>query len=265
MKKLVYLLFFTFIICFSPSLHSDCFLIKKGTDFLVDEGDYKTRHAPCCTFNLALSLMGFDKKILLDSERPEWPYKPHYNASRDILKQPHHPRSWMRNSSVWFSQVLLEQLTIDTVKEYLSLLNYGNQNTLGYKKRDHDQLPLPFWISSSLEISPLEQIEFLEKLVNSRFKLSESYQALTRDIAYLEELSPGWKLYGKTGAGNKIGPDGVPDENGKYGWFIGWLENAETKLLCVRYLEDDTPGSDYPSSTAKEQVKEKLQTLIKGM
>lgn len=237
---------------------SNCFLVKsshKGDkgQFVVQEGPEDEPHPPCCTFNAALAVIGFATGNLKNAQEPVWPYEEHYNATREVLKHLHNPTLWMKNSSVWYTQCLVPKIGIKEVQKWLPIFGYGNEDLSGYKK-EANGLSSTFWISSSLKISPREQLDFIEKLCSSTLPAPEKAQELAQAILYLEDLSPDWKFYGKTGAGSL-------NDDMKYGWFVGWVTDGNTTFTAVRYLE--APGPDYPSPKAKEQVKEKFKELIK--
>lgn len=197
---------------------------------------------------------------ILISESEVWEYEDRYQSARAILKQKHYPINWMKNSCSWFSQRLANELGKSTIQKYLRLFNYRNQDISGYTVNN----PLPsFWLASSLKISPLEQLHFLEDLVNSKLPVTEESLSFTKSILYIEDLADGWKLYGKTGAANMRNPNQTVDANRKFGWFIGWLQNDTRTIFFVRYLEVYMPGSDYPSTVAREEVKEKLKNFLK--
>ena len=72
---------------------------------LVRVGDRcDERLTPASTFKIALSLIGFDSGILHDADRPAWPYKDEYKVSNNDWKQTTTPRTWLRDSVVWYSQ-----------------------------------------------------------------------------------------------------------------------------------------------------------------
>ena len=64
------------------------------------------RLTPASTFKIPLSLIGFDSGILVDADRPAWPYKQEYQTWNDAWKQTTTPRTLLRDSVVWYSQVL---------------------------------------------------------------------------------------------------------------------------------------------------------------
>jgi len=77
---------------------------------LIRVGDRCDDLTPASTFKIPLSLIGFDSGILVDAGRPAWPYKQEYQAWNDAWKQTTTPRTWLRDSVVWYSQVLTRKV-----------------------------------------------------------------------------------------------------------------------------------------------------------
>ncbi|HBG34470.1 MAG TPA: class D beta-lactamase [Holosporales bacterium] len=258
MKKLVIALVFIWFFSLSSLAQSTCFLAKEGNNILKQEGDCYERHSPCSTFKIPLSLMGYNEGILVNETNPEWPYDKKSGAQLKIWQQPHNPTSWMKNGCIWYSRVITQRLGMEKLKDYISKFSYGNQNLSGEKGKNNGLTHA--WLSSSLQISPMEQIEFLEKLVKSTLPVSKQAQVHTRNILYIEELARGWKLYGKTGSGYASG-----DTDYQLGWFVGWIQKVDRKILFVYYLEDEKPETIPAGQRAKGQATEKLSKCIETL
>ena len=68
------------------------------------------RLTPASTFKIPLSLIGFDSGLLVDADQPAWPYRQEYQTWNDAWKQTTTPQTWLRDSVVWYSQVLTRKL-----------------------------------------------------------------------------------------------------------------------------------------------------------
>jgi beta-lactamase class D len=260
MKKIA-LILCSIILYASQSWATDnCFLITENKVILKSEGNCNVRYSPCSTFKIALALMGYDTGILKDETHPEWPFKEEYKALFESWKDPQNPTTWMKNSCVWYSQVLTPKIGMNKFLDYLRKFNYGNQNVSGDKGQNNGLTNA--WLSSSLEISPQEQGIFLEKLLKNALPASKHAQNMTRKIAYLEDLPHGWKLYGKTGSGFLLNTDRTKKLEVKHGWFIGWVEKDNRIIIFVNHIVDDKKEESHAGPRAKEQAKEKLLQLI---
>ena len=226
---------------------SQCFLVKKGNEIIVQEGACERRSSPRSTFKIAISLMAFDGGLLAHETEPEFPFLEGYADYNSNWKQPHHPTLWMKNSCLWVSQVLTQQLGMDKFSDYVTKFNYGNRDVSGGLTEA--------WLSSSLVISPEEQTLFLQKLVDNRLPVSLKAHQMTKNILFLEELPGGWKLYGKTGSG-------LLTQDMQFGWFVGWLQKENQTVVFAHYLEDAVAQETYAGPRARDMTKVKLMKMI---
>jgi beta-lactamase class D len=193
---------------------------SKSGEIMLEMGPHvDERVTPCSTFKIALSLMGFDSGILQDEKNPVWLFQEGYDDFLESWKSPQTPQSWMKTSCLWFSRVLAACLGIQKFQFYLASLDYGNQDASGGLTNA--------WLTSSLEISPREQVAFIQKMLQEEHPVSSHAIHMTRKLLFLEELPNGWKLFGKTswsGSTNKL------DGKNELGWFIGWIQKGDNLL-----------------------------------
>lgn len=229
--------FLIFLACSSLSLNGEenFILIKEATNEIITNfgSGVEERVTPACSFNIALSLMGYDQKILQNEHTPMWNFEEGYDDFSDQWKQSQTPLTWMERSCVWFSKIVSLHLGQETIGKYLDLFDYGNQNfSTGLVLPG----PLnPAWVSSSLKISPLEQVEFLKKMIRRELPVSDHSFKMTRKILFKEELGPDWKLFGKTGLGSVNDKDG---SNVRIRWFVGWVEKG-LDFFPFAYLQQE--------------------------
>ncbi len=269
MKKSILFLAASVLLSSSVFAETKCFIAKEKDHVIKLEGDCKARHSPCSTFKAAISVMGFDSGVLVDETHPMWPYQPGYVDWISTWKQPINPTTWMKYSVVWYSQEITTKLGMDKFKNYLSKFNYGNQDVTG----SHDKsLTGSFeasgltnsWLGSTLKISGEEQTAFLQKLVDAKLPVSPKSQEMTKKIMYLEELKGGWKLYGKTGSNSEtVNADGSINKDVQMGWFVGWIEKGNRKIVFAHYIEQKS--KEYLGIRAKVMAREKLLDIIKSL
>lgn len=209
------------IFCSSLKAEESFILIEGNTSRVIQEfgPNIYRRVTPASTFKITLSLIGFDTGILEDEKTPTWNFQEGYDDFLVIWKTPHNPKSWMANSCLWFSKILTYELGFERFQEYLSSFEYGNQD-LSSGLVEPGPLS-PAWVSSSLKISPIEQVEFIQKMVLGALPISPHSFEMTKTILFKEKLPEGWELYGKTGLGTDI-PEGEKSEQVR--WFVGWVE-----------------------------------------
>ena len=262
----VKLFFFGFVsLLLNSQVFADtqCFIIQENDRVLKQTGNCTKRYSPCSTFKIAISLMGFDSGILTDQTHPEWPFKPGYVDFLEVWKQPHNPTDWMKNTCVWYSQIITKKLGLEKFKSYVAELNYGNRDISGDRGKGNGLTDS--WLSSSLQISGVEQIAFLQKLIDGSLPVSPQSQKMTKNILFVEELPNGWNLYGKAGSGYLLHQNGSRNKDRRIGWFIGWIEKGDRKIVFAHCIEDHQKGDSPAGKRAKEMAKEKVLEVIKTL
>ncbi len=263
MRKLMRKLFN--FICFSTSLINhisadNCFLAKENDNVIQSEGAISQRYAPMSTFKIVLSLIGFESGLLVDETHPAWPFQEGYADWREAWKKDHTPQSWIKESCVWYSQVLTKQIGMEKFQDYVTQFDYGNKDLTGDKGQNNGLTNS--WLSSSLTISSEEQTSFLQKMLAGKLPVTPHAIAMTRHILFVEELKNGWKLYGKTGMGNLLDADGTKNPDLYHGWFIGWIEKGDRRIIFSNHIEDDKKEDIGASQRAKSDAKKRLIHII---
>ncbi len=203
---------------------------------LKQEGICDQRITPASTFKIAISLMGYDAGFLKDEKTPALPFRQGYPDWLPEWKQTTDPAAWMKYSVVWFSQQTTLAIGEEKFGRYVRSFGYGNADVSGTPGK-HDGLTTA-WLSSSLKISPLEQLAFLQKIVRRELPLSANAYDMTSRITAMNPLPNGWTLNGKTGTGAPLKPDGSEDWDHPYGWFIGWARKGNRTILFVRQVQE---------------------------
>jgi bla regulator protein BlaR1 len=221
----------------------DCTLLVDAASGrrLRQSGDCDTRITPASTFNIAVSLMGFDSGILRDAHTPRLPYRANagYADWNTSWRRDTDPTSWIRNSNVWYAQHVTAQLGEERLARYLDSFNYGNRDASGDPGK-HNGLTMS-WISSSMQISPVEQVAFLRGVVNRQLPLSAHAYDMTAQVLKLP-AGGGWTAYGKTGTSSPVLADGTLDTSRQYGWFVGWATKGGRTVVFARLALGPTSG-----------------------
>lgn len=232
----------------------NCFIAKENGKVMKQEGDITQRYSPFSTFKVAIALMGFDSGVMECKNHPLLEFTDEIKNKIGAIKFPiqlfwkraHTPETWMKYSVVWFSQEITKKIGERLFNEYVQKLNYGNLDVSGNPAM-RDGLTHS-WLSSSLKISAEEQVNFIEKLSNMSLPVSNAAQQKTIELLKLEDIWDGWTLHGKTGGGST-------------GWFVGWIEKDNRKIVFAQYVETTESGLT-AGRVAKELAKDNLISLI---
>ena len=171
-----------------------------------DEARAEKRFVPASTFKIPNSLIGLSVGAVTSVDEVV-PYK-----------GPPHPfiQAWAKDmglreaialSNVPIYQELARRIGLDRMRENVARMNYGNKEIGDIVDR--------FWLAGPLQISAVEQTQFLAKLAQDALPFPQEFQQSVREIILLEQ-GANWKLYGKTGWQNAPG-QGI-------GWWVGWVQ-----------------------------------------
>ncbi|MCC3862158.1 class D beta-lactamase [Pseudemcibacter aquimaris] len=164
----------------------------------------KERFIPASSYKIAHTLIGLSVGAVFDVDEI-LPYggKPAYLK---IWEKNMSLRDAIKISNVPIYQALARRIGPDAMKEGLAKLEYGNQK-IGDKI---DQ----FWLDGPLEISAVEQVQFLGKLANEQLPFMKLHQRAVAEITTYEKTDD-YTLHAKSGLTTFSDPD--------TGWWVGWV------------------------------------------
>lgn len=230
------------VVAFAPGIGQAAnlctFIADAATGATVHEnGDCQTRITPASTFKVPLALMGYDSGFLKDTQTPYLPYKDgDASWGGKEWKQRTTPLRWMKYSVVWYSWAITRQLGLEGLISYTRKFDYGNADLSGDKFRPN---ALEWgWISSSLKISPREQVAFMRKLLRRELPVSQAAIANTLAIVECTDKD-GWRVCGKTGSAFPRNRDGNFNRARGWGWFVGWASKDGRTLVFARLDQDE--------------------------
>lgn len=224
-------------------------------------GAAATRFAPCSTFKLPLALMGFDAGLLTDAHHPAWPYDAaRFPDARDTDRTTTDPTRWLAESVVWYSQALTQRLGMARFQRYVDAFGYGNRDLRGTPGRG-DGLTRA-WLSSSLQISPDEQLGFVRAMLAHRL-VGEKAHAAVEAITPRFDAPGGWSVHGKTGSGWLQDARRTPRRDTPLGWFVGWAEKDGRRLAFARMIAGAAIGSGYGGPVARDRLLAEIGTIAR--
>lgn len=226
------------------------------------EGTCDRRVTPASTFKIAIGLMGYDFGYLIDEHSPRLTFRKGDPDWMPSWRQPTDPTSWIKNSVVWYSQRVTRRLGEQRFQQYVTSFRYGNEDVSG----DHGQHNglTHAWLGSSLQISPLEQLNFLEQVVQRRLAVTARAYDMVDRITKIGTLPNGWEIHGKTGTGFPITSDGSTDEDHAFGWFVGWASNGSRSVVFARLVQDSEAQSVPAGLRAREAFMKELPGILEG-
>ncbi|MCX4340330.1 MAG: penicillin-binding transpeptidase domain-containing protein [Lachnospiraceae bacterium] len=208
----------------------------------------ETEVSPLSTFKIISALAGLENRVL-DNENSKMEYSgadyPVDTWNADLtLKEA------FENSCVWYFRQVIDKVGQENMRAILQELQYGNCDLSEWDGSGVNPLPElnGFWLASSLNISPTEQITVLRTILGTDSPFDAEHIETLKNIMYLTELDNG-RLYGKTGSSS----------DGK-AWFVGFLEESGDRTYFAVYLDDMQNKDIISGNKAKEIAVNILQS-----
>ncbi len=207
--------------------------IKKDKTFVYNHERANKRFAPQSTFKVPNSLIGLQTGAVED----EYDIKYWDGVERElpVWNQDHTLGSAMRYSVVWYYQAMARDIGYSRMEDWVRKISYGNQDISG----GIDQ----FWLSNTLQISPLEQADFLEALYKENLPFDKDVMRTVKRMMIQQEGDE-YTLFGKTGQGSGIG------------WFVGFIESGKRSYSFATNI--DGTSTDAKSITIEILKKYKI-------
>ncbi|NOQ73104.1 MAG: class D beta-lactamase [Crocinitomix sp.] len=194
------------------------FDLENDRKSIYNETQIHSKFTPASTFKICNSIIALETGVVSDEN---------FIIKWDSLER--QVSSWNQdtdlsmaytNSTVWYYQEVARQIGANDMQLWLNKLDYGNKN-IG---KEIDQ----FWLNGDLEVSPMQQINFLERILNRELDIADrTYEILDNIMTY--DSTNTYEIKGKTGWGV------VADKD--IGWFIGWIETDKKKYIFVNCIQ----------------------------
>lgn len=149
----------------------------------------------------------------------------------------------IRYSVVWYFQEVARHIGEDDMQHYLNLIEYGNRDISG----GIDQ----FWLQSSLKISAVEQVHFIQALHQGTLPFAEPHMEIVRKAIILEQTEQ-YTLYGKTGTAQ------LSSER-HFGWLVGYVEWTDGDVYYYALNLEATTDFESFGMRRMEQLRALLQ------
>lgn len=166
----------------------------------------ETSFSPASTFKIPNALIALDARVVkdLDEVIP-------YGGTSEFMKEWERDmnlREAMKLSNVAIFHQVARRIGLERMRAKLIDFDYGNEET-------GDDIGQRFWLSGPLQISAMQQVEFLTKLAKGKLPVSAEFVAQVKEITRYGEKN-GAVIHAKTGWTGTKAP--------QTGWWVGWVE-----------------------------------------
>lgn len=150
-------------------------------------------------------------------------------SSRPVIDRNLSLREAFRLSAVPHYQAMVRRIGASRMQAFIDEAGYGNGDLSG----GIDQ----FWLTGGLRISPMEQIDFLQRLHRGELRFSPETMATVRALMSTE-VGDGYHIRAKTGWA-------VTDGDLNTGWWVGQVEKDDNVWFFASLLQTREPGDTF--------------------
>jgi len=177
---------------------------QKNQYSFYNEAMSEQEVSPYSTFKIISTLMGLqngvvkDETSTMDYNDTKYPISD-WNGNLSL-------QNAFQTSCIWYFRQIIDIVGEDEVKKELDNLQYGNCYVSEWKGSSTNSIQElnGFWLNSSLKISPLEQVQILEKICEGKSTYSHKYIEVLKNIMLVDDNGKR-QIYGKTGSGPSNG------------------------------------------------------------
>jgi beta-lactamase class D len=186
----------------------------------------REKFLPASTFKIPNSLIALEcRSIASVDEILTWDGKdrgsPAWNRDRSM-------RDAFRASTVWFYQELARRTGEQRMSGWLRKIDYGNADISGGLDT--------FWLTGSLRISAVQQIEFLRRLRDDSLPFRPETMLAVKEIM-IRDRRDDWTLRAKTGLTALTVEQPVA-------WVVGWIESPKGAVFFATNLDHSSAGDN---------------------
>ncbi|MEL6944241.1 MAG: class D beta-lactamase [Bacteroidota bacterium] len=164
---------------------------------------------PASTFKIANSIIALETGVVEnDSTLFAWDGEP---RGMRVWEQDLILGEAFHRSCVPCYQEVARKIGAERMNDHLQKMEYGEIVV------DSSNIDL-FWLQGDSRISPMQQIDFLQRFYEEKLPISERTTGIMKKMIVMEH-SDDYKLSGKTGWSIRDGHNN--------GWFVGYLEKGE--------------------------------------
>jgi beta-lactamase class D len=203
-----------------------CFLLKSlksGQLYVYNSDRCEKGFTPASTFKIPNSIIALETGIASDENlRIEWD-----SVLRQVpaWNQGHSMKTAFKVSCVPYYQEIARRIGPVKMQEWVNKLQFGRMDI---RKETIDN----FWLKGKSEITPYQELNFMERLAKKELPIKPSTVHKMRDLMLIASDSSGLEMRGKTGWGI------VGDQN--VGWFVGYVERADGE--CFVFVNNVQAG-----------------------
>lgn len=186
--------------------------------FIYNEPRANLKFSPASTFKILNTLISLEEKAISGKDDVlKWDGHiydfPDWNHDQTL-------ESAFKVSCVWCFQELARRVGAEKYRNYLRESAYGELR--------EPFVETTFWLDGSLQISAIEQVDFLKKVYLRTLPFNATSYETLRQIMLVEK-TPAYTMWAKTGWATRVKP--------QVGWYVGYVETPKDVWFFATNIE----------------------------
>nr|WP_240067734.1 OXA-198 family carbapenem-hydrolyzing class D beta-lactamase OXA-1056 [Pseudomonas aeruginosa]UKC75978.1 class D beta-lactamase OXA-1056 [Pseudomonas aeruginosa] len=186
--------------------------------FIYNEPRANLKFSTASTFKILNTLISLEEKAISGKDDVlKWDGHiydfPDWNHDQTL-------ESAFKVSCVWCFQELARRVGAEKYRNYLRESAYGELR--------EPFMETTFWLDGSLQISAIEQVDFLKKVYLRTLPFNATSYETLRQIMLVEK-TPAYTMWAKTGWATRVKP--------QVGWYVGYVETPKDVWFFATNIE----------------------------
>lgn len=186
--------------------------------FIYNEPRANLKFSTASTFKILNTLISLEEKAIFGKDDVlKWDGHiydfPDWNHDQTL-------ESAFKVSCVWCFQELARRVGAEKYRNYLRESGYGELR--------EPFVETTFWLDGSLQISAIEQVDFLKKVYLRTLPFNATSYETLRQIMLVEK-TPAYTMWAKTGWVTRVKP--------QVGWYVGYVETPKDIWFFATNIE----------------------------
>lgn len=229
--------------------HAGCFVVLDLGGGAVARhdatpGECERATIPASTFKIPHALIALQTGVVRDADATvKWDGTDQWN---EAWERDHSLRTAIIESVLWFFRGTATEIGAERMQQWLTTLQFGNAKVSG-------KIDL-FWLAGgSLEVTPIEQVDFYERMFHGKLAVDPAHVATVTDIMrsdlgrWKARVGPDFALPTSTATlWAKTGTDEIDGQ--RLTWWVGVVEGPRGKhAFASRVIDAGELGARSPA------------------
>ncbi|MGB0984672.1 MAG: class D beta-lactamase [Saprospiraceae bacterium] len=211
--------------------------LESSQQWIYNSERAKTGFLPASTFKIMNSMIALETEILSTEDTIYWNGENHRIPT---WRENHVLKTAFSTSCVPCYQEIARKVGVQRMNKHIKANDYGQMDI------QEENLDM-FWLVGNSKITPLEQVDFIEKLYKNKLTFSQKTIDSIKEIM-LNEKGNDFVLYGKTGWAQ------IEAEQINLGWFVGYLTSSKGNYAFATNIERPMPEDTEGFAAARKEI-----------